>query len=359
MKPSSSGALAAAAILTLTLSSCEALFPERKGELRLHFAGGEYTASKATDAALPDTSSFLLTITDELGATLYDGSFGASPGTLLVDPGTYDIRVRSAHFDKPRFSAPLFGDDQCVVVPAGKVTDVRLRCRQVNAGIRLNIAPDFLTACPDGVLYVASDAGKMLYTYREKRIAYFLPGAVSILLNRSGVEKPVFTRNLAEQEVLTVAVSAVAASDNGTGGHLSIAVDTTRNWTSDAVVIGRDGASGAEAEGALDIGRAREHIGAQDVWVYGYIVGAFKTGGSLVCEAPFPSATNLAIAARPSVSAKEDCLSVELKKGSLRDELNLAEHPAYKGRKVFLKGDIVELYFGVPGIKSISEWQLE
>ena len=100
-------------------------------------------------------------------------------------------------------------------------------------------------------------------------------------------------------------------------------------------------------------------LGATGVWAYGYIAGAFKSQRNIVFEAPFPSATNLALAGRPSVTTQESCLSAELKKGALRDELNLFDHPGYKGRKVWLQGDIVEAYYAIPGIKNITDWGLE
>jgi hypothetical protein len=43
----------------------------------------------------------------------------------------------------------------------------------------------------------------------------------------------------------------------------------------------------------------------------------------------------------------------------LRDELNLADHPEYIGRRVSLQGDIVEKYFGIPGIKNITDYKLK
>ena len=50
---------------------------------------------------------------------------------------------------------------------------------------------------------------------------------------------------------------------------------------------------------------------------------------------------------------------MELKKGQLRDALNLVDNPGLKGRKVFLKGDLVELYYGTAGLKNVSEFAVE
>ena len=62
---------------------------------------------------------------------------------------------------------------------------------------------------------------------------------------------------------------------------------------------------------------------------------------------------------RSSTSDKSACLSVQLPAGELRDDLNLVDNPGLLGRKVCLKGDIVESYYGIPGIKNISEYELQ
>ena len=50
---------------------------------------------------------------------------------------------------------------------------------------------------------------------------------------------------------------------------------------------------------------------------------------------------------------------MQLPTGSIRDELNLVDHPELLGRKVSLKGDIVEAYYGIPGIKNITDYELQ
>ena len=73
-------------------------------------------------------------------------------------------------------------------------------------------------------------------------------------------------------------------------------------------------------------------------------------------QGPFESATNLAIATRSSVRDKDACMSVELPSGDVRDALNLVSNPALLGRQIWIRGDIVESYFGIPGIKSTDEF---
>ena len=65
------------------------------------------------------------------------------------------------------------------------------------------------------------------------------------------------------------------------------------------------------------------------------------------------------IGPRSSTDRKSECLSVQLPSGDIRDALNLVDNPHLLGRKVCLRGDIVEAYYGIPGIKNISEYELQ
>lgn len=87
--------------------------------------------------------------------------------------------------------------------------------------------------------------------------------------------------------------------------------------------------------------------------------GGDLTASSVSFDEPFESESNIAIAGRTTVYDKESCMSVQLLKGKVRDALNLVSNPSNLKRKVFLKGDIVESYFGIPGVKNISECVIE
>ena len=52
-------------------------------------------------------------------------------------------------------------------------------------------------------------------------------------------------------------------------------------------------------------------------------------------------------------------MSVQLPAGELRDDLNLVDNPHLLGRKICLKGNIVEAYYGIPGMKNVSEYELQ
>ncbi len=344
--------------------SCSRIFPDktdepRTGGIRLHFVPGFDAAPTRAGAALPDTNAFLLTVRDASGRTVYDGTYGAAPQTIVTAPGTYQIDVRSCAFSEPVFDRPQYGDSQAVVVGEGKTVTVALVCSQMNAGVRLRIDPSFLSAFPDGTLFLSSDAGRLLYGYSERRIAYFKPGTVSLLLSEGGREKSLLSRRLAAQEILTLRVSAAEEEGGGqASGRVSIQLDTSRFWLYEDYTIGGSEGGGSE-ESSLSVTQARDRAGAQDVWVYGYIVGGDLSSSNCAFEGPFKARTNLVIAAKSSCRDKDACLSVQLAKGDIRDALNLVDQPELLGRQVFLKGDLVEAYYGIPGLQSLSEYRLK
>lgn len=332
------------------------LSPE--GQLRIAFAQGQEILTRS-GLEIPDTSDFLLTVKDSKGTVVYDGTYGASPESLSLKPGSYTVSVVSEEFNKPAFSLPQFGDEQCVVVSSGDVVNLKLVCRQINSGIRLRIDPGFLTRFPDGALLLKSNFGRLMYGYAEKRIAYFTPGNVSLILANEGTDQILFTKSLEAQEILDLKVrvsgSGGSSDDSGTDG-MSISVDTSRVWLSEEYVIG----GGAQSDKkVLSVSDARSMAGEEDVYVSGYIVGGDLTSSSASFTKPFSSRTNILIGSRPSASDKASCMSVQLSSGDIRDALNLVDNPGLLGRKLCLRGDIVEAYYGIPGIKNVSEYELQ
>lgn len=349
-------------VLLLALAGCEMLGTRKSGEceLRIAFASEQDGLTRAV-SDIPDTSDFLLEVTDSKGKTVYKGQYGDCPEVLAVSSGSYVVKAVSSEFEKPEFSAPQYGDEQCVVVPDGGVANVKLLCTQMNSGVKLRIARNFLTECPDGVLFLKSDQGKLMYAYSEKRIAYFKPGKVSLMLSSGGKDEILMTRTLVAQEILSLGVSVAsggASSGTQTAGRISVAVDTSRNWISDSYVIGGQNDKGSAADDAMTVSQARSAVGEKDVWVCGYIVGGDLTSASASFDEPFSSRTNILLGPKSSTVDKDACLSVQLPSGDLRDALNLVDTPGLLGTKVYLKGDIVEAYYGIPGIKNISEYRL-
>lgn len=354
--------LVLASVMTL---SCDLIARNlESGELRVAFAHGQEALTRA-GLTIPDTSDFILSVCDSKGRQIYNGPYGDFPESFPLDPGSYVVKVVSSEFTKPAFSSPLFADEQCVVVPAGGVADVKLVCTQANCGIRLKIDSAFLAAYPDGVLLLKSSFGRLIYGYSEKRVAYFKPGDISLVLSDKGKDEVLMTRSLQSRDMLELKVSVASSGSPGSdtparAGSVLVSVDTTRNWMSGNYVIGGDNDNGGSAvRDALTVSQALESIGEVGVWISGYIVGGDLTSASASFETPFSSRTNILLGPRSSTTDKSACLSVQLPSGDLRTDLNLVDNPELLRRKICLKGDVVEAYYGIPGIKNVSEYELQ
>ena len=358
--------------LAAALGACDdfGLRSGGQGELRWIIQDNG-SGTRASSAEIPDTNDFILKVSDAQGKVLYEGAYGDSPESLLVGSGSYTVAVHSIEFTTPGFSRPVYGDEQVVVVKAGMSVTVRLNCILENAGVRLQVAPDFLTSYPDGVLYLKAGDTRLMYGYAEKRIAYFKPGPVTLILYNEGADETLLTRTLDARTILTLGISAPYGG-TASSSSISVAVDTAKVWNNDYYVIGGGSSgsveggsqggsdSGAETDKAFSVSQASEHIGEDAVWVYGYIVGGdLSTAGTTVKTSKLTKATHLAIAARSSVTAKASCIAVELPKGSIRDALNLVDHPDLIGTRVYLKGSIVASYFGTTGLKGVSDYVLK
>ena len=360
--------------LVAALGACDDFGFRSGGQGELRWIIGESgPGTRASSAEIPDTNDFILKVSDSGGKILYEGAYGHSPESLLVDAGSYTVAVHSIEFTAPGFSRPVYGDEQVVVVKAGAVVTVRLECVLENAGVRLQVAPDFLDSYPDGVLFLKSGETRLMYGYSEKRIAYFKPGPISLVLSNRGADETLLTRTLDARTILTLSISAPHGG-SAAASAITVAVDTAKVWDHESYVIGggsggSSGGSGSgsggddhgtELDNAYSVSQAADHVGEDAVWVYGYIVGGdLSTAGTTVKTSKITKSTHLAIAARSSVTAKASCIAVELPKGSVRDALNLVDHPDLIGSRVYLKGSIVASYFGTTGLKSTSDYVLK
>lgn len=342
------------ALLVLAAASCDDFSlwnsPREKGTLRWML---ESAPEAKAPEALPDTNDYILTVRDAAGTVLYHGSWGDSPQALDVEQGTYTVGIVSIPFDEPAFDSPQYGDEQAVLVPAGKSVTVRLNCTLQNAGLRLRTGPDFLEAYPDGVLFVRQGDAQLPYLYREERVAYVKAGLASVLLYHEGQARyeTLFNRLLEPREVLTVRIS-VPGGGGGTAGSITVQTDTTKLWENENLIVG--GSDGSP----LSVADVPFHTGEEGAWVTGYIVGGDLTSaGKSVKTEGITKNTHLALADRSSVTEKAACLAVELPQGKLREALNLVDHPELVGRRVCLKGNLVEKYFGTVGMKGTSDYR--
>ena len=71
--------------LCMLLSACNLLDNDARGvgQLRVSFNDTGTVLTRASES-IPDTSDFLLTITDASGKVVYNGAFGACPESLDV-----------------------------------------------------------------------------------------------------------------------------------------------------------------------------------------------------------------------------------------------------------------------------------
>ena len=323
-----------------------------KSAFSVHFVKQVKPLSLAT---IPDTNDFILSVTDSRGSKLYEGPFSAAPERFETGAGSYTVKAVSSEFSSPVFESPQFGDEQVVKLEEGQNLCVRLNCRQLNSGLRLNVDYSFRVSYPDAVLYASSTSGRLMYTYTESRYGFFAPGSITLQIEDGGKTTQLFTRQLAAQEMLTVNLSAAGGPAEPSSG-ITLALDTCRTWTVEDYCYGD--AEGGDISSALSIDEAKARVGEKAVWVYGYIVGGDLTSSSCSFQAPFTSRTNIAIAAKSSCTDKDACIAVQLQKGDIRDAINLVDHPGLLGSRIFLKGNIVEAYFGVTGLQGLSEYSL-
>lgn len=97
-------------------------------------------------------------------------------------------------------------------------------------------------------------------------------------------------------------------------------------------------------------------------WVTGYIVGTV-TDKSIQTDSEFGTANanpaNVLIAMTPDVTDYTKCVPVQLSSGSaVRTAVNLKDHPENLGKPLSVLGSI-EKYFGVPGVKTVTDFALD
>jgi len=343
--------LAALTALLLPLSCQDFFHQEQTGTLLVRLPE-LYPPSTRAANDLPDVGSFSVSVVNASGTTVYENDYAHFPEELPLPAGTYTVSAESEAFDAPAFDTPQWGDTQIVTVAEGNSVSVTLDCRQCNSGLRLEVDGSFRSAFPDGTLTLKGPGGTLPYAYGETRTAFFLPGTVSLLLDDGGYVQTLFSRTLEACQMLSLRLCANAGTRSG---GISIQLDTTRTWLTERFVVG--GGDPGEIDGAYDVSEARLHPGETGVWVQGYIVGVATNTKKVAFEPPFNKRTNLVLGTRASTNDIDYCLSVELRAGEIREALNLQDNPDLLGTKIYIRGDLVSAYYGIPGLKAPSEFQ--
>ncbi|MCM3610372.1 DUF6359 domain-containing protein [Planococcus sp. MERTA32b] len=116
-------------------------------------------------------------------------------------------------------------------------------------------------------------------------------------------------------------------------------------------------ATQADAAEAISVADAIAN-NSGEATVNGYIVGTVISGGNYDQEAPFTSATNLALADSPDETDPAKILTVQLPSNSdVRKALNLVDNPNMFKAEVTITGNL-EAYFSVPGLKSPTDFSI-
>ena len=320
---------------------------------------------------MPDTNLFILSIKKAAGDSVYKGLYSQKPTDFKLGAGSYFIEVYSREFTVPEFDAPCYYDSGSVVVESGKITSISFLCRQSNGALRLGFTPEFKTRFVGYVVQVEDCNGKAFYPYTQSRFLYLNPGDIFIRLIASessgdvGDSFLITRKSIAAMEMVTVNLHTSVAG-GGSGGDVplgdsqvftGILIDTSSVWLSEDVVVG-ERHDGSTKELALTVDEIAGYVGVKGVWVSGYVAG-YLTQASLISSGPFETETNIAIASIVGEQNKELCAGVALTVGSVRTSLNLKSNPSILGKKVFVKGTIVESYFGLKGVNSVTEFFIE
>jgi len=96
-------------------------------------------------------------------------------------------------------------------------------------------------------------------------------------------------------------------------------------------------------------------------WIECYVVGFVPDkyySDAVFGTAEGASTTNIVVAATATETNGANAVPVQLPAGAVRDALNLSANPTLLGTKIMLKGS-VEKYFGVCGIKAVTEYSLD
>ncbi len=93
------------------------------------------------------------------------------------------------------------------------------------------------------------------------------------------------------------------------------------------------------------------NLSSGSVMVHGYIVGACSVRiSNAEWTAPFTYNQAILLADDPQCTDETKVMSVQLKKGPIRNTFNLVDHPENLGRKVYVYGG-KHSYLGVAGMK--------
>lgn len=310
-----------------------------------------------------DSTKYILTIANSSGAVFYEGLYVNRPEMLYVKPGNYKVRITSEEFKEPGTLRPLFGQEVTVKAKKDSTICISLLSRQMTGGVRFEFTSGFLSWFKGTGLYLSRDTISFKYIYGSRDYVYFYPGTITVKYkNKDGYptytppDKPgyedtvLFTRKLKATELVTIKLDYDLTKVPSTG--LSMKVDTTRTRVSEYYNV-----PGIAPYGCQSVWYAQNHVG-DTLKLFGYIVGGDATSTSFSRVKPFKSKTNIVVAANDWQTLKEKTIAIELTEGPIRNALNLVDHPEHLKKPIAITGVIVDLYFGYPGMKKVTDYLL-
>ena len=326
------------------------------------YGGSGSVESGAITAAL-DSTKYILTIANSSGTVFYEGLYINRPEMLYVKPGNYKVRIASEEFKEPGTLRPLFGQEVTVKAKKDSTMCIHLLSRQMTGGVRFEFTSGFLSWFKGTGLYLSRDSVSFKYNYGSRDYVYFYPGTITVKYkNKDGYptytppDKPgyedtvLFTRKLKATELVTIKLDYDLTKVPSTG--LSMKIDTTRTRVSEYYNV-----PGIAPYGCQSVWYAQNHVG-DTLKLFGYIVGGDATSTTFNRVKPFKSKTNIVVAANDWQTLKEKTMAIELTEGPIRNALNLVDHPEHLKKPIAITGIIVDLYFGYPGMKKVTDYLL-
>ncbi|MBR4802008.1 MAG: hypothetical protein IK041_04275 [Bacteroidales bacterium] len=342
--------------------SCLVIAEDMKESMQSNtlLSDGDYLSSFAVNPL--DSNSYRLSIINSSGVAVYDSSYVGRPDTLYVKAGTYKVRVVSRDFTEPDIY-PLFGQEQSVKAKKDSTMRVAIVSRQLTGGIRFSFTPAFMSWFKGTGIYLKRDTLQTKYFYGTRHYVYLYPGEISVIYkNKDGhstytppdnpgyADTVLFKRKLKATELVTITLDYDLTKV--ISGGFSFSVDTARIRKDEYFNLG-----GIAPYGCSSVLYAQTHIG-DTINLFGYIVGGDATSTTFRKVKPFSSKTNIVIGAQDWQSLREKTVAVELANGNIRQELNLVDHPEHLKKPLVVSGVVTDSYFGYPGLKNVSSYQL-
>lgn len=158
------------------------------------------TATDAASRAGTDTSGYLVTVTDEAGATVTYADkecawkYSEMPEVMTLPVGKYIVKVTSHKVEKAAWDAPLYEGSKEFEIKDGEITAIgTVVCRFASIKVTVKFADDLASAmsADSKAEVVAGDGGSLTWTADETRTGYFeaVEGSNTLVATFTGTVK--------------------------------------------------------------------------------------------------------------------------------------------------------------------------